>query len=67
MRWDKQLEYLQLIAKGSDRVLFQEVGKTTNNNPFVLMVISSPANLKNIERYKQINRRLFDPEDDCLG
>ena len=25
------------------------------------MVISSPANLRNIERYKQINRRLFDP------
>jgi hypothetical protein len=61
VRWDKQLEYFQLMAKGSDRVLFQEVGKTTNNNPFVLMVISSPANLKNIERHKQINRRLFDP------
>ncbi len=61
VRWDKQLEYLQLIAKGSDRVLFQETGKTTNNNPFVLMVISSPANLKNIEHYRQINRRLFDP------
>ncbi len=61
VRWDKQLEYFKAIAKGSDRVLYQEVGKTTNNNPFVLMVISSPANLKNIERYKQINRRLFDP------
>ena len=61
VRWDRQLEYFQLMAKGSDRVLFQEVGKTTENNPFVLMVISSPANLKNIERYRQINRRLFDP------
>jgi hypothetical protein len=61
VRWDKQLEYLQLVAKGSDRVLFQEVGKTTLNNPFVLLVISSSANLKNIDRYKQINRRLFDP------
>lgn len=61
VRWDKQLEYFQAIAKGSDRVLFQEVGKTTNNNPFVLLVISSANNLKNLERYKQINRRLFDP------
>jgi hypothetical protein len=61
VRWDKQLEYFQLIAKSSDRVLYQEVGKTTNDNPFVLLVISSPANLKNLERYKQINRRLFDP------
>ncbi len=61
VRWDKQLEYFKEIAKGSDRVLYQEIGKTTNNNPFVLLVISSPANLKNIEHYKQINRRLFDP------
>ncbi len=61
VRWDKQLEYFRAIAKASDRVLYQEVGKTTNNNSFVLMVISSPANLKNIEHYKQVNRRLFDP------
>ncbi len=61
VRWDKQLEYFQAVAKSSDRVLFQEVGKTTNNNPFVLLIISSPANLKNIEHYKQINHRLFDP------
>jgi hypothetical protein len=61
VRWDKQLEYFKAIAKGSDRVLYQEVGKTTNDNPFILLVISSSANLRNIERLKQINRRLFDP------
>jgi len=60
-RWDKIVEYLQLVAKGSDRVLFQEIGKSTQNHPFVLMVISSPANLKNIDHFKSINRRLFDP------
>ncbi len=61
VRWDKQLDYFQAVAKASDRVLYQEVGKTTNNNPFVLVVISSPANLKNIEHLKQVNKRIFDP------
>jgi hypothetical protein len=61
IRWDKMLDYMQLVSKRSDRVLFQEVGKTTNNNPFVLIVISSAANLKRMDHYKQINRRLFDP------
>ncbi|MBP1596260.1 MAG: hypothetical protein H6Q05_1637 [Acidobacteria bacterium] len=61
VRWDKQVEYFQLVAKGSDRVLYREVGKTTENNPFVLLVISSADNLKNLERYRQINRSLFDP------
>jgi hypothetical protein len=61
IRWDKMLDYLELVAKHSDRVLFQEVGKTTNNNPFVLVVISSAANLKKMDHYEQINHRLFDP------
>ena len=61
VRWDKIVEYMQLVAQTSGRVRFQEVGRTTNNNPFVLMVISSPDNLKNLEHYKAINKRLFDP------
>ncbi|HYK88356.1 MAG TPA: M14 metallopeptidase family protein [Acidobacteriota bacterium] len=61
VRWDRMVEYLQLIARSSDRVRFRELGKTTNNNPFVMVVISSRENLKNIERYRSINKKLFDP------
>ena len=61
VRWDKIVEYMQAAARSSDRVRFQELGKTTNNNPFVLMVISSPDNLKKLEHYRAINKRLFDP------
>jgi len=60
-RWDKIVEYMRIVDKSSDRMILQDAGKTTNGNPFILMVISSPDNLRNIERYKQINRRLFDP------
>jgi len=60
-RWDKIVEYMRFVDKSSDRMILQDVGKTTNGNPFILMVISSPDNLRNIERYKQINHRLFDP------
>ncbi len=61
VRWDRIVEYMRLVAGSSDRVRFQELGKTTDGNPFVLMVISSPDNLKNLERYRNINKRLFDP------
>lgn len=60
-RWDKIVEYMQLVGKVSDRVIVEEVGKSTSGNPFLLMVISSPANLRNIQRFKDINKRLFDP------
>jgi hypothetical protein len=61
VRWDKIVDYMQLVAQGSDRVQFQEVGRSTSNNPFIMLVISSPANLQKIDYYKQINHRLFDP------
>jgi len=60
-RWDRIVEYMQIVAGASDRVHFEEVGRSTNNNPFVLLVISSPANLQRLDHYRQINRRLFDP------
>lgn len=60
-RWDKIVDYLTLVGKESDRVAVHDVGKSTNGNPFILMIISSPDNLRNIEHYKKINKRLFDP------
>ncbi len=60
-RWDKLVDYFRLMGTSSDRIVLQELGKTTNGNTFVLLVISSPANLRGIEAYKKINRRIFDP------
>jgi hypothetical protein len=58
-RWDKIVEYMNLIAKNSDRVRLREVGKTTENNPFLLLEIASPETLKNLDRYKQLERKLY--------
>ncbi len=60
-RWDRIVEYMRRIHEGSDRVAVEEVGKSTNGHPFLFLIISSPDNLRDIERYKDINRRLFDP------
>src|SRR5689334_16090052 len=58
-RWDKIVEYMQAVANGSDRVRFRELGKSTNGNPFVALEISSPDTLKNLDRYKQLERKLY--------
>ena len=60
-RWDKIVEYLKLAARSSGRIRLLEPGTTTNGNPFLLLVVSSPDNLKDLERYREINRRIFDP------
>src|SRR6185295_204547 len=58
-RWDKIVEYMRLVAGASDRVRFRELGKTTNNNPFILLEISSPETLKDLDRFKQLERKLY--------
>ncbi|MEO8573506.1 MAG: M14 metallopeptidase family protein, partial [Pyrinomonadaceae bacterium] len=59
--WTSIVDYFQKLDAASDRVMFEEIGKTTMGAPFVYATISSPANLKNLEKYKQINAKLADP------
>jgi hypothetical protein len=59
VRWDKIVEYMKLAAANSDRVRFRELGKTSDNNPFIALEISSPDTLKNLDRYKQMERKLY--------
>ena len=61
VRYPKVLEYMQHLAKSTDRVAYEELGKTTMGHPYVLVTISSPQNLAKRERYLEISRRLADP------
>ena len=66
-RYPKVLEYFQLIAKQTDRVTFEEIGKTTMGNSYALMKISAPQNLAKFDRLVEINRRLADPRTTSEG
>ncbi len=58
-RWDKIVEYMRQVSRATDRVRFRELGRTTNDNPFIALEISSPDTLKNLDRYKQLERKLY--------
>ena len=60
-RYPKILDYFQLLAKQTDRVKYEELGKTTMGNSYPLLRISSPQNLAKFDRLVDINRRLADP------
>ncbi|HMD34651.1 MAG TPA: M14 metallopeptidase family protein [Vicinamibacterales bacterium] len=59
VRWDKIVEYMKLAAANSDRVRFRELGRTSNGNPFIALEISSPDTLKSLDRYKQLEQKLY--------
>jgi len=59
VRWEKIVEYMRLAAGASDRVRVRELGKTNGGNAFIAVEVSSPDTLKNLDRYKQLERRLY--------
>ncbi|HEX9961059.1 MAG TPA: M14 family metallopeptidase [Pyrinomonadaceae bacterium] len=59
--WNQTVDYFKKLDAASDRVKFQEIGRTTLDRAFVYATISAPQNLKNLAKYKAINARLADP------
>src|SRR5450432_72709 len=60
-RWDKIVEYFQLMEKESGgRMKVINMGPTSEGNPFLMAIISSPANMARLDRIKQINSQISD-------
>ncbi|HKP38139.1 MAG TPA: M14 family metallopeptidase [Pyrinomonadaceae bacterium] len=59
--WAKVVEYFQKLDAASDRVIFQQIGKSTKGAPFVYATISAPENLAQLDTYRHIQEMLADP------
>jgi hypothetical protein len=60
-RWDRMVEYYNLLQAQSSRIHVVEMGPSTLGNPFLALFISSPENLARMEEFRQINAQLSDP------
>jgi hypothetical protein len=58
-RWDKIVDYMKLAATGSDRIRYRDLGKTSQGNALIALEIAAPETLKNLDRYKQLEHRLY--------
>jgi hypothetical protein len=59
--WDRIVEYFTLVDKGSDRVVVQELGKTTMGKPYIMAIVSSPDTIANLAKHQEMQKRLADP------
>lgn len=50
--------YYKKVASESDRVLLTEIGETEEGRTQYVIVISSPENIRQIDKYKRISQRL---------
>jgi zinc carboxypeptidase len=60
--WPKVVEYLRLLDAASDRISIESAGKSTQGNDMVVVVMTSEENQKHLDRYREISRRLANPE-----
>jgi hypothetical protein len=58
-RYDKIVDYFQVLAQQTDRVHYRNLGPTTQGHPFALLEISSAENLKNLDHLKALERKLY--------
>jgi hypothetical protein len=59
--WTQITGYFARLDAGSSRVAVREIGKTTLGKPLIVAFISSPQNIRNLERYRRISAKLADP------
>jgi hypothetical protein len=59
--WDKVVSYYQSLAKTSDKIRVEELGKTAEGRPFIVATISSAATLRNLDHFREIQAKLTDP------
>jgi len=59
---DKLYYYMKQIAAESDRVTFQEIGRTHENRPLVNLIFTSPSNHNQLEEIRVNHKNLTDPQ-----
>ncbi len=58
------LDYMNEIARISERAIIYEYARSYENKPLVHMVFTSPENHRNLDELKDLHRRYSDPEAD---
>ena len=51
-------EYWKRLERESDRIKLQEIGPTAEGRVMLMAIITSPSNHENLDRYREISRRL---------
>ena len=59
---DKLVQYMYALAEASGRVTIEEYARTYENRPLLLLTITSERNHSNIDRIKENQQSLADPE-----
>jgi hypothetical protein len=69
-RWDRIVDYFEHLDERSDRIQVTDLGPSTEGYPYLLVIVTSPDNMRRLEQLRQNNVRIQDPrtpEEDVRG
>ena len=56
--YSQMLSFHRQLANNSDRVILKEIGKSSEGQPMILLFISTPGNLSQLDKWKTISSEL---------
>jgi len=59
--YEESVDYFQRLAASSDRMMMIKVGRTSEGRDWWLALVSSPENLREVERYRDIADQIAHP------
>ncbi|HEX8090289.1 MAG TPA: M14 family zinc carboxypeptidase, partial [Blastocatellia bacterium] len=59
--WPQIVDYFKRLDSASDRVSVHQAGVSTERRPFIVAIISSEENIRNLPRIRAAQQRLADP------
>jgi hypothetical protein len=59
--WSTVVDYCRKVDAASDRVVVQELGRTTEDRPYIVAIVSSPETIAGLPRYRELQHRVADP------
>jgi hypothetical protein len=68
-RWDQVVQYCQAVDEASNRVTVRDLGCTTECRPFLVAIVTSEANTRELERIRNLQARIAqgDPDEAVLA
>ena len=56
--WGTVVDYFRKVDAASDRVLVRELGRTTEDRPYLVAIVSSPQTIADLGRYRDLQERI---------
>jgi murein tripeptide amidase MpaA len=61
--WSEIVEYFKNVGEASPRIHIEKLGETTEENPFILAIITSEENMSRLEELRQVQLKLSNPHN----